>query len=202
MYPQASVWLTGHSLGGALASLVAQTNRLPAFTFEAPGDLLFADRVGLLPQFSDPLARFDYLRSLPIYHFGNAGDPVFLGLCRGPTSSCYFSGYAMESKCHAGKVCLYDRKSPSEQDPDHETPADPDKDVKSAPFLFRKWKSLANSRNFEDRNDNRPIEAKMVDIRHHRLTYLISEYLEKRTSVPECFVEFGCEDCSEWAYSE
>jgi putative lipase involved disintegration of autophagic bodies len=43
------LYSTGHSLGGALASLVALTFDLPSFTYETPGDLLFAKRLGLLP---------------------------------------------------------------------------------------------------------------------------------------------------------
>ncbi len=31
MYPRTSIWVTGHSLGGALASLLALTNSIPAF---------------------------------------------------------------------------------------------------------------------------------------------------------------------------
>jgi lipase ATG15 len=34
MYPRISVWMTGHSLGGALASLLALTNSVPAFAYE------------------------------------------------------------------------------------------------------------------------------------------------------------------------
>jgi lipase ATG15 len=40
LYPHSAIWITGHSLGGSLASLLALTNSIPAVTFEAPGDLL------------------------------------------------------------------------------------------------------------------------------------------------------------------
>ncbi|KAI8854319.1 Alpha/Beta hydrolase protein [Chytridium lagenaria] len=36
LFPSSSIWMTGHSLGGALASLVALTFDYPAMTFEAP----------------------------------------------------------------------------------------------------------------------------------------------------------------------
>ncbi|KAJ3226353.1 putative lipase atg15 [Clydaea vesicula] len=112
MYPHISIWLTGHSLGGSLASLVALTNNIPAFAYEAPGDLLFAERIGLLPDVPpnvDVKKKYyeEFLATLPIYHFGNDGDPIFLGICTGTSSVCYWGGYAMQSKCHVGKICTY-----------------------------------------------------------------------------------------------
>jgi lipase ATG15 len=101
--------MAGHSLGGALASLVALTNNVPALAYESPGDLQYASRLGLLPRGSpDELDKF--LSQLPIYHFGNTGDPIFFGQCTGVTSSCYWLDYAIESKCHVGKECIYDSK--------------------------------------------------------------------------------------------
>lgn len=48
LYPNASnVWLVGHSLGGAVSSLLGLTVGTPAVTFEAPGDALAAKRLGL-----------------------------------------------------------------------------------------------------------------------------------------------------------
>ncbi|KIL70008.1 hypothetical protein M378DRAFT_118868, partial [Amanita muscaria Koide BX008] len=40
LYPSANIWLVGHSLGGALASLLGSTYGLPAVAFESPGDRL------------------------------------------------------------------------------------------------------------------------------------------------------------------
>lgn len=37
VYPEATVWFTGHSLGGSLASLLALDAGAPAFCYEAPG---------------------------------------------------------------------------------------------------------------------------------------------------------------------
>ncbi|CEG68919.1 hypothetical protein RMATCC62417_05080 [Rhizopus microsporus] len=95
-YPNATIWLTGHSLGGAIASLVGQTFGVPTVTFESPGDRLASRRLHM-PQ---PPGASD----LPIWHFGHTADPLFIGVCTGPMSSCYYAGYAMESRCHAGKV--------------------------------------------------------------------------------------------------
>ena len=50
VYPQATVWFTGHSLGGALAAVMAAAiPRTNAITFEAPGERLFVERLGLDP---------------------------------------------------------------------------------------------------------------------------------------------------------
>ena len=42
------------------------------------------------------------------YHFGHNSDPLYMGFCNGVSSLCSVGGYAMESKCHTGNVCLYD----------------------------------------------------------------------------------------------
>ncbi|KAF9918667.1 putative lipase atg15 [Lobosporangium transversale] len=89
-YPEANVWLTGHSLGGGLAALLGLTFAVPTVTFEAPGDRLAAQRLHLpMP----PAIDWD---DLPLYHVGHTADPIFLGVCNGPSSACYYSGFAME----------------------------------------------------------------------------------------------------------
>ncbi|KAG2198408.1 hypothetical protein INT47_008985 [Mucor saturninus] len=98
-YPNSTIWLTGHSLGGAVASLVGITFGVPTVTFEVPGDRLAAARLHL-PH--PPGARS------PIWHFGHTADPIFVGVCTGPVSSCWYGGYAMETRCHTGKVCVWD----------------------------------------------------------------------------------------------
>ena len=45
--PQSNIWVIGHSLGGALASLVGITFGLPVVTFEAPGERMAATRLHL-----------------------------------------------------------------------------------------------------------------------------------------------------------
>lgn len=72
-YPEATIWLTGHSLGGAVASLLGQTFGIPAVTFESPGDRLASQRLHL-PH--EPGAG-----NLPIFHFGHTADPIFIGVC-------------------------------------------------------------------------------------------------------------------------
>ncbi|KAI9486181.1 MAG: Alpha/Beta hydrolase protein [Benjaminiella poitrasii] len=99
-YPEATIWLTGHSLGGAIASLLGETFGVPAVTFESPGDRLAARRLHL--------PRAPGAADMPIWHFGHTADPIYIGVCTGPWSGCYYSGFAMESRCHTGKVCVWD----------------------------------------------------------------------------------------------
>ncbi|KAJ9658343.1 putative lipase atg15 [Neophaeococcomyces mojaviensis] len=108
LYPDSNVWIVGHSLGGAVSSLLGLTFGLPVVTFEAPGDDLAAKRLGLpLPPSSlqHPPNRGKYTGAR---HFGHTADPVFMGTCNGPTATCTLGGYAMESQCHTGLQCVYD----------------------------------------------------------------------------------------------
>ncbi|KAI9934709.1 hypothetical protein ASPWEDRAFT_186350 [Aspergillus wentii DTO 134E9] len=108
LYPGASVWLTGHSLGGALSSLLGLTFGLPVVTFEAVPEALPAARLGLpSPPGTDPLLP-QKRKYTGAYHFGNTADPVYMGTCNGLTSVCTWGGYAMESACHSGQMCVYD----------------------------------------------------------------------------------------------
>lgn len=151
LHPKANIWLVGHSLGGALAGTTATAYGIPAFAFEAPGDALFASRLGLVPRFSDP----DYIprmRASHVFHWGNTGDPIFLGVCNGISSSCYMSGYALESKCHIGRTCTFDLDrigDPVEPPPDApgdgdgsggpSEPGSPDPADPSPPDCGKRW---------------------------------------------------------------
>jgi len=82
LYPASSIWFTGHSLGGGLAALLANTYGSTAVTFEAPGDLLYSQRLGLGAAGN-------------VYQFGRGSDPLFMGTCGW---ACKRIGYFMESQ--------------------------------------------------------------------------------------------------------
>ncbi|OAQ90673.1 autophagy protein atg15 [Purpureocillium lilacinum] len=108
LYPDAVVWLTGHSLGGAVTSLLGLTYGLPAVTFEAVPEALAASRLGLpVPPGSDPKAP-QTREHTGSFHFGHTADPIYIGTCNGATASCSFAGYALETACHTGRECVWD----------------------------------------------------------------------------------------------
>ncbi|CAG8552280.1 15576_t:CDS:2 [Acaulospora morrowiae] len=100
-FPNSTILLTGHSLGGSIASLVALKYNVPAIVFQTPGEMLYAKRIGLDVNNSS---------ASNIYHFGHTADPIFTGDCIG-VSTCYVWGFAMETKCHLGKSCPYDTRN-------------------------------------------------------------------------------------------
>ncbi|KAJ5638867.1 hypothetical protein N7528_001257 [Penicillium herquei] len=108
IYPDANIWLTGHSLGGAMTSLLGLTFGLPAVTFEAIPEALPAARLGLpSPPGYDP--RLPQTRQYTgSFHFGHTADPIYMGTCNGINSLCTWGGYALESACHTGSMCTYD----------------------------------------------------------------------------------------------
>jgi lipase ATG15 len=116
-YRNSTIWITGHSLGGGVASLVGLTYGIPTVTFEIPGDRLASSRLHL--------PNGAVAKNMPLWHFGHTADPIFVGVCtvsfelliiyvilnyqiQGPSSSCWYGGYAMETRCHTGKVCVWD----------------------------------------------------------------------------------------------
>ncbi|KAN0123698.1 alpha/beta-hydrolase [Lactarius tabidus] len=98
MYPDADIWIIGHSLGGALASLLGITFGAPVVAFEPPGERMAAQRL--------------HLPSPPSTHHitqvWHTADPIPMGTCTGKLSTCGIAGYAMESQCHLGNVIEYD----------------------------------------------------------------------------------------------
>lgn len=107
LYPTSDVWLVGHSLGGALASLLGTTFGLPSVAFEAPGERLAAKRLHLPLPPSLPSESSD-LPFAPVTHVYHNADPIPQGACTGFGSPCASAGYALETRCHLGKSIVYD----------------------------------------------------------------------------------------------
>jgi lipase ATG15 len=108
LYPDSDVWMSGHSLGGAVSAMLGLTYGNPVLTFQAVPDALPANRLGLpVPPGVDPdrPGQRDYTGA---YHFGQNADPIYMGTCNGATASCSYAGYALESACHTGRECVYD----------------------------------------------------------------------------------------------
>lgn len=107
-YPNSDVWMSGHSLGGVVGSLLGLTYGLPVMTFEAYPDAMAASRLGLP---TPPGYRIGAHQSRPctgIHHYGHTADPIFMGTCNAATSLCTIAGYALQSQCHTGRTCIYD----------------------------------------------------------------------------------------------
>ncbi len=108
IYPDADIWLAGHSLGGSVSSLLALTYGLPVVTFEAPGEALAAARLGL-PTPPEYHAGSHQARAYTGgHHFGHTADPIFMGTCNSASSFCTLAGYSLQTACHTGKSCVYD----------------------------------------------------------------------------------------------
>lgn len=107
MYPTSTIWLVGHSLGGALASLLGTTFGLPAVAFEAPGERLAAKRLHLPLPPPDPLS-LSSQPDAPVTHVYHTADPIPQGACTGIASPCASAGYALETRCHLGKSIVFD----------------------------------------------------------------------------------------------
>ncbi|KAF8921079.1 alpha/beta-hydrolase [Mucidula mucida] len=107
LYPSSDIWLVGHSLGGALASLLGSTFGLPAVAFESPGERLAAERLHL--PMPPPLPGSSSTSfPVPITHVYHNSDPIPQGTCTGFASPCAQAGYALETHCHLGKSIVFD----------------------------------------------------------------------------------------------
>ncbi|KAG8993776.1 putative lipase atg15 [Tulasnella sp. JGI-2019a] len=102
LYPTANIWIVGHSLGGALASLLGATFGAPVVAFESPGERLAAQRLHL------PNPKPSRYANVSTYHIYHTADPIPSGACTGVHSLCASGGYALETRCHLGKTILYD----------------------------------------------------------------------------------------------
>ncbi|EJT96502.1 alpha/beta-hydrolase [Dacryopinax primogenitus] len=96
LYPDANIWIVGHSLGGSLSGLLGLTFGAPVVSFQAPAEKLASRRLHLpLPPSDDHIVH--------VYH---TADPIAMGTCNG-ISVCSSAGFAMETRCHNGLVVRY-----------------------------------------------------------------------------------------------
>ncbi|KAH7400993.1 Alpha/Beta hydrolase protein [Phaeosphaeria sp. MPI-PUGE-AT-0046c] len=108
LYPNAEIWMAGHSLGGAIASFLSLTFGHPAVTFEAVPEAMPASRLGLPVPPGHQIGSLQQRKMTGGFHFGHTADPIYMGQCNQATSVCTFGGYAMQSVCHTGMKCVYD----------------------------------------------------------------------------------------------
>lgn len=93
--------VTGHSLGGTLATYIGLKYNYPTVTFQSPGEKHYIDLSDI---------KYNNNTVNNIYHFGHNADIIFTGKCNGVLSWCYIAGYIIETRCHIGNVCEYDAK--------------------------------------------------------------------------------------------
>lgn len=97
MYPGKRIILTGHSLGGGIASLLGAKHGLLTISFSSPGVLHFAKSLGIYNESEE---------HPEILNIGLENDTIFRGRCGDPYSVCRVSGYVLQTLCHLGKVYL------------------------------------------------------------------------------------------------
>ena len=212
LYPSATIWFTGHSLGGAIAALAALETGNAAVTFEAPGDQLYARRLGIGAGAvaGGPVGggRMGGSKSggggksgggksgagsgevsppppspPPIWQFGSRSDPIFMGECKGALSACYHAGYAMETKCHVGYTCYLDVDVDDDNGKDGGASGD-------------------NGGNHND-NYNEKAAAVKIDIRAHRMSSVMASIQSPVTFAPACQRPSPeCRDCEQWTFRE
>ncbi|KAI4762329.1 alpha/beta-hydrolase [Aureobasidium sp. EXF-12344] len=81
LYPKADIWLTGHSLGGVVSSLLGATYGVPTLTFETFPDALAAHRLGLPTPPGHQIGESAKRHYTGTFHFGHTADPIYVGNC-------------------------------------------------------------------------------------------------------------------------
>lgn len=98
-HESAEYYFTGHSLGGAIASLMSAATNYPAVTFETPPDWNYA-------WLSSLNVSGEANAHLPIFQFGNNRDSIFVG--GSECIACSMTGSPIKTKCHVGYTCVWD----------------------------------------------------------------------------------------------
>lgn len=93
LYPNKNIILTGHSLGGALASLLSMIYKYKCIPFASPGEEYFSRLLNLSKSDSK------------IFHYGMCNDSIYTGKC---DKLCKILGYQINTKKHSGRVyCIH-----------------------------------------------------------------------------------------------
>ncbi|KAG9843238.1 hypothetical protein KCU98_g6995, partial [Aureobasidium melanogenum] len=92
LYPKADIWLTGHSLGGVVSSLLGATYGVPTLTFETFPDALAAQRLGLPTPPGHQIGESARRHYTGTFHFGHTADPIYVGNCNSFDSPCTLAG--------------------------------------------------------------------------------------------------------------
>ena len=95
-----NVILTGHSLGGILTTYLGLKYNYPVITFLTPGEKQYLTSAMTKENLHSNLNN--------IFHFTHNADPISHGHCN---LWCKLSGYSIKTKCHLGKICMYDLKT-------------------------------------------------------------------------------------------
>jgi lipase ATG15 len=98
-FDKETVIFTGHSLGGAVASVMGLIYNKTVIAFNSPGMLHYIKLSGLLETFVG--------NENNIYNFGHNADSISHGHC----NICKLWGYNLETECHIGHSCIYDAKN-------------------------------------------------------------------------------------------
>ena len=94
-FPNRKIILTGHSLGGTIASLMGNFFKIPAYAFASPGEKRALKKMNIEEEYHE------------IFHFGSCSDPIYNGACAEKDSICSIAGYTIQTKCHSGiAYCL------------------------------------------------------------------------------------------------
>jgi hypothetical protein len=104
MYPNANIWVIGHSLGGALASLLGVTFGAPVVAFEAPGESMAARRLHVPSPVCSLVLYFVYARSLSARHLAAVDPPHHTCVAHG-RSDRYGHMYGLAVDVRHGRVC-------------------------------------------------------------------------------------------------
>ena len=119
IFKNSQIWVTGHSLGGALASLIAIQNQgVPCVSFSAPGENLAASRLGVTNLYKTESVLQSYGVFLeggnestlhpPVYNIALNSDPIANHRTTNPNSFPVLFGYNIETKCRVGIDCVID----------------------------------------------------------------------------------------------